>query len=72
MMQQIFSSHLKHVGSLWDWPIYNSYDVPRAWKEHEISPPIFQKHTEFWFFFKGMFKKPLFLITDLHLFFFLL
>lgn len=36
MMQQI-TSHLEHACSLWDWPIYNSYDVPQAWKEHGIS-----------------------------------
>lgn len=37
MIQQIISSRLEHVCSLWDWPIYNSYDVPQAWKEHGIS-----------------------------------
>lgn len=37
MVQQLISSHLEHVCSLWNWPIYNSNDVPQAWKEHGIS-----------------------------------
>lgn len=53
MVQQIISSHLEHAYSLWDWPIYSSYDVPQAWKEHGIS--FLHALKAFRLFLKGVF-----------------
>lgn len=75
MVQQIISSHLEHVCSLWDPPIYNSYDIPQAWKEHGLyflhALEAFRLFLRYDFFFFLTYCFPIFPITGLHLFFFL-
>lgn len=60
MMLQIISSHLVHVQSLWDWPIYNDDDVPQALRRTWDFFPQLPDSIQSFFFFCYFLKVHLF------------